>query len=115
MRPIVSFALGVVAALSLLASGALAATKTPPHHPHLVVYVDPRPPLDVNKRSWLDPGPVVQPGTMPSYMTENTIFNQTPDEVNYRSRFGNETLPRRFDLPGRREPLVDFWTPGSPD
>lgn len=117
MRPILSFSLGLVGAVSLLASGALAAPKTPQHrpHPNVVVYVDPRPPLDVNKRSWLDPGPVAPQGTMQNYVTENTIFNQTPDQVNYRSRFGNETLPSRFNPPGRRDPLVDFWTPGSPD
>ena len=78
------------------------------------VYIDPRPPLTVNRRSWLDPGPVVPEGSMQDYMTENTIFNQTPDQADYRSRFGNETLPRRFDLPGRREPLVEFWTPTYP-
>ncbi len=113
MRPIVWFSLGLVAATGLFASGASAATKTH-HHPNGFVYIDPRPPLTVNRRSWLDPGPVVPEGSMQDYMTENTIFNQTPDQADYRSRFGNETLPRRFDLPGRREPLVEFWTPTYP-
>jgi hypothetical protein len=116
MRPITSLSLGIFAAMSLLASGASAATKVHPHPmpPNAIVYNDEQPPLTVNKRSWLDPGPVVPQGTMENYMTENTIFNQTPDQVDYRSRFGNETLPRRFDLPGRSEPLVEFWTPGYP-
>ncbi len=114
MRPIRSFSLAAIVAMSVLASGASAATKTPHHRPNGIVYNDPRPPLTVNKRSWLDPGPVVPQGSMQDYVTENTIFNQTPDQADYRSRFGNETLPGRFDLPGRREPLVEFWTPAYP-
>lgn len=113
MRPITC--VFVAAAItSLLVSGAVAAPKTPRHHGHVYVYNDPRPPITVNKRSWLDPGPVVQPGTMENYVNENTVLNQTPDQAYYRSRFGNETLPRRFDLPGRPEPLATFWTPGYP-
>lgn len=107
MRPITC--VSVAAAItSLLVSGAVAAPKTPRHHGHVYVYNDPRPPITVNKRSWLDPGPVVQPGTMENYVNENTVLNQTPDQAYYRSRFGNETLPRRFDLPGRPEPLATF-------
>jgi hypothetical protein len=116
MRPIGSVSFAAVMAMSVLASGASAATKT--HHhipPNAIVYNDERPPLTVNKRSWLDPGPVAPQGSMQNYVTENTIFNQTPDQANYRSRFGNETLPRQLYPTGRAEPLVEFWTPGSPD
>ncbi len=113
MRPITCVSVAV-AVTSLCAFGAVAAPKTPRHHGHVYVYRDSRPPITVNKRSWLDPGPVVQPGTTENYMTQNTVLNQTPDQVNYRSRFGNETLPRRFDLPGRPQPVATFWTPPYP-
>jgi len=116
MRPITSLSVAAVAAMCVFASGASAATKTPHHrtHQNMSVYNVPRPPLTVTKRSWLDPGQVVPQGSMQDYVTENTIFNQTPDQAYYRSRFGNETLPRRFDLPGRPEPLAEFWTPPFP-
>ncbi len=113
MRPIRGVSLAIAMA-SLLASGAVAATKTSHHHGHVYVYRDSRPPITVNKRSWLDPGPVVPQGSLENYVTQNTVLNQTPDQANYRSRFGNETLPRRFELPGRPEPVVTFWTPGYP-
>jgi hypothetical protein len=113
MRPITCVSLAV-AATGLLTYGAVAATKIPHHRGHVYVYSDSRPPITVNKRSWLDPGPVVPQGSMENYVTESTVLNQTPDQAYYRSRFGNETLPRRFDLPGRPEPLVTFWTPGYP-
>lgn len=111
-----SLMIAAVAATCVLASGASAATKT--HHrvyQHPVADSDPQGPLTVNKRSWLDPGQVVPQGTMEDYVTENTVFNQTPDQVYERSRFGNETLPRPLEVPGRPEPLVEFWTPGAPD
>jgi hypothetical protein len=116
MRPITALSLAAAAAMSLVASGASAATKTHHHRmpPNAIVYNDPRPPLTVNKRSWLDPGPVVPQGTMQNYVTENTTFNQTPDQADYRSRFGNETLPRELYPTGRPEPLVEFETPGYP-
>lgn len=57
-------------------------------------------PLTVHKRSYLDPGKVVPVGSEMSYVTSNTIFNQTPDRAYMRARFGAETLPLRFSLPG---------------
>jgi hypothetical protein len=116
MRPITLLSLGLIAAMSLLASGASAATKI--HHrmpSNAVVYNDDQPPLTVNKRSWLDPGPVVPQGAMENYVSQNTVFNQTPDQVDFPSRFGDETLPRQLYPTGRPEPLVEFWTPGAPD
>jgi hypothetical protein len=116
MRPMTSLSVAAVAAICVFASGASAATKTHHRtHPNTIGYNDPQPPLTVNKRSWLDPGQVVPQGSMQDYVTENTLFNQTPDQADFRSRFGNETLPRRFDLPGRREPLAEFWTPPFPE
>jgi hypothetical protein len=76
----------------------------------VVNFIDPRPPLTVDQRSWLDPGPVVPQGSMEHYVEANTILNLTPDQM-YTGRLGNETLPRRFELPARQDPLVEFWTP----
>ena len=116
MRPVTGVWLAAFAAMSVLAANV--AAQTTPHHrvpQGAITYSNEQPPLTVNKRSWLDPGPVVPQGSMEDYVTENTVFNQTPDQAYFRSRFGNETLPRRFELPGRPKPLVQFWTPGSPD
>lgn len=115
MRPI--HYVSLAAALSLLASGAFAATDASkkPLHPrgHVLVYSD-QPPLTVNKRSWLDPGPVVPQGSQENYVVESTGFNKTPDQYYAPSRFGGETLPRPLYPTGRPEPVVEFWTPGYP-
>ena len=68
------------------------------------------PPLTVRRRSFLDPGNVVPVGSQNNYVSESTIFNRTPDQMYNRSKFGNETLPGPFDLPGRPEPLFEFST-----
>lgn len=121
MRLILSIPAAVAAlagglAICLLAANASAATKPSHHHmhPHVFVYRDSRPPLTVNKRSWLDPGPVVPVGSMQSYVTETTGFNQTPDEAYFPSRFHEDVLPRPLYPTGRPVPVVDFWTPAYP-
>jgi hypothetical protein len=76
-----------------------------------VAYSDERPPLTVNKRSFLDPGPVVPVGTMQNYVTVSTIYNRTPDQVAQRSKYGNETLPWPLEIPGRASPIYEFETP----
>ncbi len=73
------------------------------------------PPLTVRGRSFLDPGNVVPVGTNNAYVLDSTTFNRTPDQIYDRSKFGNETLPGPFDLPGRQEPLVEFSTGGYGD
>jgi hypothetical protein len=79
--------------------------------PVAVAYSDERPPLTVNKRSFLDPGPVVPVGTMQNYVTVSTIYNRTPDQVAQRSKYGNETLPWPLEIPGRASPIYEFETP----
>lgn len=85
-------------------------------HHRLVVarYNNERPPLTVNKRSFLDPGPVVPVGSMSNYVTMNTVFHQTPDQNFLRSAFGNEVLPGPFSVPGRPSPVLEFETSGYP-
>ncbi|WP_036255588.1 hypothetical protein [Methylocapsa acidiphila] len=113
-------ALLFASALAMALATAASAETTPRHRAtHRkpvtpVVYNDERPPLTVNKRSFLDPGPVVPVGSMSNYVTANTIFNRTPDQTFARSRYGNEELPAPLEVPGRPGPLFEFETPAYP-
>ncbi|MGO9672987.1 MAG: hypothetical protein ACLPSF_02260 [Methylocella sp.] len=98
--------------LAVAIAPASAQTKVRRHpQPVAVAYNGERPPLTVNKRSFLDPGPVVPVGTMQNYVTISTIYNRTPDQVAQRSKYGNETLPWPLEIPGRNSPIVEFETP----
>ncbi len=117
LRP--TTALLFASTLSVVATAALAETparRHVQHHKHItpIVYQDERPPLTVNKRSFLDPGPVVPVGSMSNYVTANTIFNRTPDQTFARSKYGNEELPWPLEVPGRPGPLIEFETPAYP-
>ncbi|MGH6852036.1 MAG: hypothetical protein ACREDJ_02330 [Methylocella sp.] len=105
----------VLAAAALAAFTAGANAQTKPHHRHRPQvaqrYPGERPPLTVNRRSFLDPGPVVPVGSMSNYVTANTIFNRTPDQVFDKSAFGNELLPAPLEIPARAGPLIQFETP----
>jgi hypothetical protein len=87
------------------------AKRRAPQPVALAAFYGERPPLTVNKRSFLDPGPVVPVGSMSNYVTASTIFNRTPDQVGHRSLYGNESLPWPLEIPGRPSPLVEFETP----
>jgi hypothetical protein len=102
-----------VAALTGLAASANAQTKPRHHHRQQVAerYYDERPPLTVNRRSFLDPGPAVPVGSMSNYVTANTIFNRTPDQIFARSSFGNDRLPQPLEVPGRPSPVFEFESP----
>lgn len=106
-----AFCLAIMASGAI--SGAMAATKPHRHHPR-VVFVDAQPPLTVNKRSWLDPGPVAPQGTDQRYVVEGTRFAQEPDQYAYPSRQREDVLPRPFNVPGTMTPLVEFSTPRDP-
>jgi hypothetical protein len=101
------------AALAAVAASANAQTKPPHRHRQQVAerYYDERPPLTVNRRSFLDPGPAVPVGSMSNYVTANTIFNRTPDQIFDKSAFGNELLPQPLEIPARAGPLIEFETP----
>ena len=77
-------------------------------------YNDERPPLTVNRRSFLDPGPVVPVGSMSNYVTASTVFGQTPDQYFLKSQFGNEVRPAPLEVPGRPQPIIEFETPAYP-
>jgi hypothetical protein len=103
------------AALAALTASANAQTTRHRHHPRVVEpYNDERPPLTVNKRSFLDPGPAVPVGSMSYYVTANTIFNRTPDQIYATSLYGNDRLPRPLEVPGRPQPILEFETPAYP-
>ncbi len=54
----------------------------------------------VTRRSYFDAGTLVRPGSQGSlnYVYASTIWHQ-PDYSNIATRYGAETLPRRFELP----------------
>ena len=100
------------AALAAFTAAANAQTTRHRHHPRVAErYHDERPPLTVNRRSFLDPGPAVPVGSMSNYVTANTIFNRTPDQVFNTASFGNDRLPWPLEVPGRGQPIVEFETP----
>ena len=109
--------LSIVLAAALAAFTAAANAQTTRHRHHTRVaepYNDERPPLTVNRRSFLDPGPAVPVGSMSNYVTANTIFNRTPDQIFARSSFGNDRLPQPLEVLGRPSPVFEFETPAYP-
>jgi hypothetical protein len=70
-------------------------------------------PLTVNKRSFLDPGPVVPVGSENAYVTANTVYVQTPDQVNDTAQFGNSTV-RQTPYVGHAAPVGEFATGPNP-
>ena len=106
----------LAAALAAFTASANAQTQQRHRHRQQVAerYYDERPPLTVNRRSFLDPGPVVPVGSMSNYVTQNTIFGRTADQYFLKSQFGNEVLPAPLEVPGRPQPIVEFETPAYP-
>lgn len=92
----------VIGLAALTGLAALSSAQAQTRHPrrlHVVVAPVTAPPLTVRKRSFLDPGPVVQVGAEHDYFVENSSF-ATPIYATYApARSGESTLPGRFDLP----------------
>jgi len=114
-----SAALGVFG--SALLAGAIALTgaaEAKPKRSAVQPYVSGegivQPGLELNKRSFLDPGPVAPHGNEQAYMTQSTYFNTTPDKNYARSKFGNEALPRPLETPGPDKPVFIFDTSSYP-
>lgn len=55
-----------------------------------------RGPIDVERRSWLDPGAKVPVGSTNRYMVQQTYLNQDPIQNYQPSWYGGETLPQRM-------------------
>ena len=58
-------------------------------------------PLTVHKRSFLDTGKIVPLGSESRYVSDTVRYNRTSDYYSQRGKYGSETLPGPFDLPGR--------------
>ncbi len=65
-------------------------------------------PLTIQKRSFLDSGPVVPVGRLRNYVNDSTVLFVPTYRNGAPAKFGNETLPGRFDVPGRASPLFTF-------
>lgn len=104
---------GAAALAGLMAADA-ASAQTRARRPVRVVetaIVPVAPPLTIQRRSFLDPGPVVPVGSRSRYVQAiTTLAVPVWAEVGAGKGFGYETLPRRFDPPGRPEPLFVFST-----
>ncbi len=67
--------------------------------------------LTVNRRSWLDPGPVAPRGTGANYVTANTAeFSKSQIDIQQPDNFGKDALPGQPYVPGRSQPVVEFST-----
>ena len=97
----IGLAAGAMAGLTLFAAAAEAQSRA---------RAPLAPPLTIQRRSFLDPGPVVPVGSMSNYMTANTSLHVPVYNISNPGAFGAQTLPRRFDPPGRPQPLVEFST-----
>lgn len=92
MRKVSVVYAGLACFLTLAASGdALAKSR-------YRVASDPlaRGPIDVERRSWLDPGTKVPVGSTNRYMVQQTYFNQDPIQNYQPSWYMGETLPQRM-------------------
>jgi hypothetical protein len=105
--------LATAALATLTASANAQTTRHRPRPQVAATYHDERPPLTVNRRSFLDPGPMVPVGSLSNYVTANTIFNQTFDHYE-GSQFGNFRLPQPLEVSGRPQPVLEFETPAYP-
>jgi hypothetical protein len=65
-------------------------------------------PLVVPRRSYLDAGVVVAPGSIPNYATSTMM---SPPIYSYDDRF-TRNLPSPYFMPGRPQPIFQFETPG---
>lgn len=120
MRQTSTALVSIGVALAALVAANAAASAKPRHHHHYrhlahnaAMVRGAQVPLTVNRRSWLDPGPLAPAGaTGPAYMAQSTYFRQTPDEQYFPSRFHEDNLPRPLYVPGgSMTPLITFSTP----
>ena len=66
------------------------------------------PTLTIKKRSVLDSGPIVPVGSLRNYVNVNTTLALPAYRNMGPSGFGSQTLPQRFEVPGRPSPLFTF-------
>jgi hypothetical protein len=100
-RKLLLFSASALAGLTLAGDLAMAQTRLR----------EAAPPLTIQRRSFLDPGPVAPVGSRSRYVQAiTTLAVPVYAELGVPGRFGYETLPRRFDPPGRPQPIFEFST-----
>jgi hypothetical protein len=67
--------------------------------------------IDIERRSWLDPGTKVPVGSTNRYMLQQTYYNRDPVQTSQRSWYMQETLPQR---PPYDAGLVTPYSEGGP-
>jgi hypothetical protein len=109
---IISASLGCLLAASLCGGAASAKVYHHRHYHHGPVYVaQGRHPLLVERRSFLEPGPVVPVGTYTRYVYAPVYQWGDPPSTYQRSWYMDENLHQAFD-PQPQAPLVwppQFW------
>jgi len=69
------------------------------------------PPLTNQRPTFLDPGVVAPVGSRNRYVQSiTTLAVPVYAEINVPGHFGYDVLPRRFDPPGRPQPIFEFST-----
>ncbi len=63
--------------------------------------------VTIQKRSFLNSGPVVPVGSLRNYQNDSTVLF-VPTTSRMGPGFGAGVLPGRFDVPGRPSPLFTF-------
>ena len=105
-----SLALGIAAALALAAAASSADAQTVRHHPRHAHAAVPAGDIVVHARSYLDPGAGAsygEIGTGNRYVTDSAPSSLGEMGPTFGNR-GFDTLPSRFNPPGRPEPLFTF-------
>ncbi len=67
--------------------------------------------IEVERRSWLDPGTKVPVGSTNRYMLQQTYYNKDPVQASQRSWYMQETLPQR---PPYNADMIVPYDPGLP-
>jgi hypothetical protein len=106
-----------LACLVAMAAGSDALAKSRNRHAGYAIadnaaVANARGPIDIQRRSWLDPGTKVPVGSTNRYMLQQTYYNQDPIESNQRSWYMQETLPQR--PPATNGSLIVPYTEGWP-
>ena len=101
MRKGLMLSAGLACLVAVAASGD-ALAKTRAHAPAYAVSssrlaaATGRGPIDVERRSWLDPGTKVPVGSTNRYMLQQTYYNRDPVQTAQPSWYMQETLPQRL-------------------
>jgi hypothetical protein len=97
MRKGLMLSVGLACLIAMVGGEALAKSRS--HHSGYAIadngVVNGRGPIDVERRSWLDPGTKIPVGSTNRYMLQQTYYNRDPIETNQRSWYMQETLPQR--------------------